>query len=308
MASTETDNEQGLSTQPDELKLTGIAAWSVRLRLLKRLAEGENPIVALAAKDLIRNKAARRVGLWFEMLFVVLFPLIYTIAGIYYALGYYYHLWDVSASGGFNFTEDVVSMSLMIVGFLSFFAYLLGFHVLLRPMMILVNRELKGSLFRFIPMNPKDLFKGLLKLQFISFAIYPIFYYIFGLILGIVTAPDYLAIPDSSVGNFLLFGFVNGVALIIYISIISVYTGLHYVTSWGNLVALVSAIVVINVFSEIVPYGIIMVLYQSSFSNGDYEDWFKYSRIAPLIMILVFLALSVFLAYTTVVKRLMPKR
>lgn len=307
-----TNQSEGLSTGRDDLRLTGIAALSIRFRVLKQLTEDDNPIVALAAKDLITNKAARRIGLWFEFIFVVLIPVICILVSLYFVLGNYFHLWQTGIQPGQPLTMDNFIFSRIIAGTLSFFGYLFGIQLLVRPMMMLENLESNSSLFRYIPMDPKDLFKGLLKLQFSSFAIYAIFHTIFSLILGIVTAYDTYPMSgmndNSLIYLYQIFGFVHGVAIIIYMSIISIHTGLHYKTSWGRFIGLIAAILALNVISSAISALFMAIGFDFDYTAGNYNSMFMYYMIAPTITILLFLALSIFLSRSSCVKSLMPKR
>ncbi|MCX6646741.1 MAG: hypothetical protein NTY09_10345 [bacterium] len=274
---------------------------------MKRLADGDDPVVAMAARDLITNKVARRIGLIYELLFLYLLPFALVIVTIIYSVQNNSPASYVNViSTRSNWVDAAELISIIVVG-LSILGYLFGFYVLLRPFLFLMGPASNSSFFRLIPAEPKQLFKSFVIMQILSFAIYPAIYEIFSMVKGLSTLNSIVSGFTSDVNFNYKFMYISdliiSLAEISYFLLISIHAGLHYKTTSGRILAFILACVIYNVIKYLmITVGIML---KSTYKLPHEMVLFNYIPGFTLILIIL---ISIYISKATVRRSIMPER
>jgi len=294
----------------DKIKLTGLARLSPRLNLLKRFAGSDEPILSISAMYLLRDKTARRMGASFEFSFLVILPVV-TVAmtGIVYM--------TTQSGGQYPAFSPMTMLSGIATGVLMLMAGVYGLIVLVLPGNALMKREPDGSLFRFIPVEPKELYRDMLKLQLVSFLLPPVIYSVINTILRVwmwLSFPEAFGGMSTPYANpwMIVVGLVTAVALAAYITFFSIISSLRYNAVWAAFLEVVGAVVMYQIISSI-GNAIFMFkhVYTQPVQNIS-DDWMnRYlleSTIFQLSAFAVLLMASILLARKVVKDRVMPMR
>jgi hypothetical protein len=292
----------------ERMKLTGFARYSPRLNLLAQYAESENPILSISATYLLRDKTARRMGASFEFSFLVILPIV-TIAmtGMLYM--------STQSAGQYAAMSPMTILSGIATTVLMLMAGVYGLIVLVLPGNALMKREPDGSLFRFIPVKPKEVFRDMLKLQLVSFLLPPVIY---SVINAVLRMGMWLSLPGAFGGMstpyaspwMIAAGLVTAVALSAYITFFSIISSLRYNAAWAAFMEVVGAVVVYQIISSI---GSAIFMFKHVYTQpvqNISDDWMnRYLIESTAFQIAVFavlLMVSILLARKVIKDRVMP--
>jgi len=298
----------------ERTKLTGIARYSPRLNLLKRFAGSENPILSISAMYLLRDRTARRIGGYFEFIFLVLLPV---IAVVMIMMSFSDEFGSRSPYSR-NLFSEAFPMLLGGIGYLARpIAYIYGFMLLNLPGVTITKREADGAVLRMLPMDRTEVFKGMLKLNFASFFMAPAIFYIFEfgfVVLAWVVLRSISPEFDYWDLNYSM-GFLplDARALItawvlvflFYASVYAIHPSFRYRVAWSSFMALMGGLFI---FIAVLLFGTTLLM-------GAYETYYNYDPpidttayvIGVVILLLAMLfASAIFFARGAIAYRINP--
>jgi hypothetical protein len=274
-----------------EIELTGLARFSPRLQLLRLLSRSKDPFMSILSRKMIEDEPVRNTGLIFELIFLIVLPAIY----IYGTLGNPIFINPLSQ----------LAPGLTPIYFVLFAGFLYAIWILHWPGRLLMRHDGDSGDLRLIPQSPMGAFKSLIVLQIISFAIYPTVTLIARLFYGISAFyahdPTLLCLPGP--GPFQLsVSLLVHVGLMLSYSLLAIFTSLRFrnvISSYIIFVCLGLLIWLINV-----P----LVLMTQLFNFPVFGGMLVISILLVILVMLITIAITGFMAYSSVKKVLMPKK
>lgn len=151
-------------------ELKGITRFSPRLRILNWLSRIENPITRYVCRYLVRNRTARRAGLWYEILTGIFGPLlfcwIYLVSSHFIRppSSYRGHGWPLAIAVIDQVYIDIISRAfiVIVVGI-----SITGFLILLLPGVVIVRLEKEENFLKVISIKPSRIFWSVSYVHFI---------------------------------------------------------------------------------------------------------------------------------------------
>ncbi len=169
------DSESGIVQE--DIKLTGLARFSPRFHLLKRLAASDDPILSWVARKLVLDSASRRLGGVFEFLVafaIPIFALMLSFLDGMHIIPYGYgspiiSLQSVSQAPNAT-TEITVLYWIACGGWLAcgIPGFLLAYGAAVLPGVVLLKPDKYGDSLKLLSIPPRRIFNSLIKLQFAS--------------------------------------------------------------------------------------------------------------------------------------------
>jgi len=152
-----------------EIQFKGLAAISYRMKLLRKLAESDDPITSTVARRLITDRQSCNIGLLYEFILLVFLPLI-QIAMFIVLLVQAPPSMPVGMAS-FSSPSLLVNLAVMyFTGILSTLAWLAGLIIGVLPGLDLVGRDPEGDLLRKVTLTADEILRKLVKIQWVSFA------------------------------------------------------------------------------------------------------------------------------------------
>ncbi len=290
--------------ETEELK--GYARFSPRLRLLQKLSKGDDPIISIAASGLIRDKVIRRVGIAFELYYLLILPVFYLLGSIWYVVGIHLDiLKPYPGSGASPTVTHIIFWTIQVFHMLEVPVYLVGFFILLWPGRSLLMQERTNYLMRIAPIHPKLILKSHIMLQIFSYWFYPIITLIFGFVFNFINSFVYsTANPSMIIKSSILAALpylLTGLGLTSFLVLFSIYSSLRFKSWFGSMVSLIVGAV----------FWLMLFFMGSGWINNPNYKHLSVETLGTIILIIfvvVTFAGALFLAYTSIIRCVMPEK
>lgn len=290
MVTTQSDSNEGHTSGISEIELTGLARFSPRLQLLRLISRGKDPFLSNLSRKMIEDEPVRNTGLIFELIYLIILPAIY----IYGTLGNPIFINPLSR----------LAPGLTPIYFVQLAGFLYAIWILHWPGRLLIKHYADSGELCLIPQNPMDAFKSLVVLQMISFAIYPTVTLVARLFYSISAFhahdPTIFCLPGPDPFQLSVSLLVH-VGLMVSYALLAIFTSLRFrrvISSYIIFGCLGIIIWLINVF--LVP---MTGLYNLLVSGGMPVI----SIFLVILVILITIVITGFMAYSSVKKFLMPE-
>jgi len=150
----------------DHVELKGIARFSPRLQLLRRLAGSDDVVQSSIARMLIEDPTARRTGGWMEFLMVFAFPALALLGAVMTAV-------NASGSGAtatfIVYSSSGVLQRQLIRGSEHLFLWVLGLLLSVLPGLALIRKAPGADSLGYLTHGPREVHSRLYGIQLVSY-------------------------------------------------------------------------------------------------------------------------------------------
>jgi len=293
-----------------EIQFKGLAALSYRMKLLRKLADSDDPITSTVARRLITDRQSRNIGLFYEFILLIILPLV-QIALLIVTL--------VTVPPSFSVGPTGISTPPMMfslgttysIGFISTLAWLAGLILGVLPGLDLVNRDPEGDLLRKVTLTADEILRKLLRLQWVSYAVPQIIGVAITLLINVLESLTRHGYAISMSGTYGFEGLLMGVFEYVWTFMSAVLFGVAGIMMpmllgryWPTVAGFIGFQVVATIIVK-TPYVVLTALMFTV--TGSWFNLYMYSVLATIALYLMLFVVTLKLTRQSIHRRIMPR-